>query len=97
MINKVVITKAAFKDLEKAPRSVVYKFYVWVDLVKSKGIDNARTISGFHDEKLRGDRKGQFSIRLNIQWRAFYTIENDNDGEPAIKFVRVFEVNKHEY
>jgi toxin HigB-1 len=35
---------------------------------------------GLHFEKLKGDRKGQRSIRLNQQWRLILTIERDNTG-----------------
>lgn len=36
-----------------------------------------RNWKGLHFEKLKGDRKGQCSIRLNNQWRLIFTIEND--------------------
>ncbi len=29
-------------------------------------------------EKLKGNRKGQFSIRINDQWRIFFVWENGN-------------------
>jgi len=35
---------------------------------------------GLHFEKLKGDRKGQRSIRLNQQWRLILTIERDAGG-----------------
>ena len=35
---------------------------------------------GLHFEKLKGDRKGQRSIRLNKQWRLILTIEHDSTG-----------------
>ncbi len=35
---------------------------------------------GLHFEKLKGDRKGQRSIRLNQQWRLILTIERDKEG-----------------
>lgn len=31
--------------------------------------DDLRLLSGNHLEALTGDRKGQFSIRINMQWR----------------------------
>jgi proteic killer suppression protein len=35
---------------------------------------------GLHFEKLKGDRKGQRSIRLNQQWRLILTVERDAEG-----------------
>ncbi|MYE29897.1 MAG: hypothetical protein F4X78_09250 [Gammaproteobacteria bacterium] len=35
----------------------------------AKGIDDLRFPPGNRLEKLRGDRSGQWSIRLNRQWR----------------------------
>jgi hypothetical protein len=45
-----------------------------------------------HDEPLKGDRKGQRSIRLNQAYRAIYVVVSG-----AAQFVRVEEVNKHRY
>jgi proteic killer suppression protein len=42
---------------------------------------------------LRGDRKGQRSIRLNKAYRAFY-VETENKD---IHLISIIEVNKHEY
>ena len=44
-------------------------------------------------EKLRGDREGQYSVRLNRAYRAIYEV--DTDGQ--IHIVTVLEVNKHKY
>lgn len=57
------------------------------------GIDKMRTIPGFNDEALKGDRRGQRSIRLNKAYRAIYT-ENE---EKEIVIISILEVNKHEY
>ena len=48
---------------------------------------------GYHDEALRGKRKGQRSIRLNRAYRAIYTIDKSGN----INFIEILEVNKHEY
>lgn len=36
---------------------------------------------GFHVEKLHGDRRQQYSMRLNDQFRLIFTIERDADGD----------------
>ena len=42
----------------------------------AKVIDDLRVPPGNRLEKLSGDRKGQWSIRLNDQWRACFRWEN---------------------
>jgi proteic killer suppression protein len=63
-----------------------------VDAVGHKGLSEVRKIPGYHDEPLKGDRKGQRSIRLNIAYRAIYMVVKG-----VINFVEIQEVNKHEY
>ena len=53
----------------------------------------ARKLPGFHDEPLRGERKGQRSIRLNHAYRAIYVEEANG----ITRLISIIEVNKHEY
>lgn len=71
---------------------IVLKLQSWVDAVGHKGLSEVRKIPGYHDEPLKGDRKGQRSIRLNIAYRAIYMVVKG-----VINFVEIQEVNKHEY
>ncbi len=53
-----------------------------------------RKISGYHDEPLKGkQRNGQRSIRLSKRYRAIYMIDEAN----TIHFIKIIEVNKHDY
>ena len=97
MINKVVITKGAQKDIRNAPLHVARNLKTWAELVETEGLEKTRKISGYHDEPLKGKRSGQRSIRLNIAWRALYKIEKDERGRNIVNFISVFEVTKHEY
>lgn len=92
-IFEVVISKSAQDDLIKTPIHVTFKLQTWIDGVKNEGLHEMRKRPGFHDEPLKGKRKGQRSIRLNIAYRAIYII----DKSRAIHFIEVKEVNKHEY
>jgi len=92
-IFKVRVTKQAEKDLRTVPDYIVLKLQNWVDAVGSDGLRQIRKIPGYHDEPLRGKRKGQRSIRLSKSYRAIYMTDNSNQ----IQFVRIIEVNKHEY
>ena len=90
-MNRVLINKNVQKQLKKIPAYVVAKLQKWADHVEKKGINEVRKITGYHDEPLQADRKGQRSIRLSKAYRAFYTEHNDKI------VIEVIEVNKHEY
>ena len=92
MILQVVISEGAKKQLRKVPMHIVDKLLGWIRLVEEHGLEEVRKISGYHDEPLKGDRKGQRSIRLSSAYRAIYAVVND-----VASFVSVEEVHKHDY
>ncbi len=55
-----------------------------IEDVGHRGLSEVRKIPGYHDEPLKGKRKGQRSIRLNIAYRAIYAINK----EGVVNFVR---------
>lgn len=81
----------AEKDIDKLPVHIAEKLKFWANDVNNHGIIEARKCKGYHDEPLKGDCKGQRSIRLSKSYKAIY-IEDKN----VIKII-VIEVNKHEY
>ena len=93
MIDRVVLTNHARKDLASAPAHIVNKLDVWIDSVERDGLESVRKLPGFHDEPLKGDRAGQRSIRLNITWCAIYEVLSDG----RVSFVSVKEVTPHAY
>lgn len=93
VIDRVVLTRRARKDLASAPGHIVNKLDVWIDSVEREGLESVRRLPGFHDEPLRGNRAGQRSIRLNVAWRAIYEVLSDGQ----IEFVSVEEVTHHVY
>ena len=93
MATTVELSKHALKQLRKAPASVQKKLVYWVETVITVGLEETRKISGFHDEPLWGIKKGRRSIRLNKQWRAEYSLVNDENG----KLIVVLEVHPHDY
>jgi len=92
VINLVVLAERAKKDLQAVPMQVLDKFEAWVQSVEVTGLEEVRKIPGFHDEPLKGKRKGQRSIRLNRAYRAIYVVRKG-----AVEFVSVEEVSKHDY
>lgn len=87
----VLVSKFAEKQLNKIPKNIVETLRYWVETVERLGIHETRKLKGYHDEPLKGDRKGQRSIRLNRAYRAIY-IETKIGLE-----LLIIEVNKHEY
>ena len=47
-----------------------------------------RNWKGFHYEKLKGERKGQKSIKINDQWRMVFTL-NNNTNPPTISIIDI--------
>jgi toxin HigB-1 len=90
---RVWITKFAEKQVRKLPRQIVAAYRTWVKSVELDGIRTTRSLPGYHDEPLKGDRKGQRSVRLSKAYRVIY--EETEAG--TIVLIGVQEVNKHEY
>lgn len=93
MINLVLVVERAKKQLDKAPPQVKTKFKLWLKSVQEHGLNEVKKRPGWHDEPLKGQRTGQRSIRLNVQWRAIYIVKEDD----SIEFIEVQEVTPHEY
>ena len=89
----VVNLDKVLKKIKKLPAHIGNRLRNWVYSVESAGLREARKRKGFHDEPLRGKRKGQRSIRLSKAWRAIYREEKDG----TINLIIVEEINKHEY
>jgi len=79
------------KVCRKLPEAVVKKYELWKDIVFRHGPEKLKEFSGFHDEKLKGEREGQRSSRLSLQYRVIYTVERD------IVTVFVLEITPHKY
>jgi toxin HigB-1 len=92
-IKEVRISRAAQKELRKAPLHIVRKLDGWIRAVELSGLETVRRIAGYHDEPLKGPRAGQRSIRLSHSYRAIYVLDEENQ----VKFVRIEEVSKHGY
>ncbi len=93
MIYTVLMTRRAQKELRKVPEFIRDKLESWVQAVREIGLEEVRKVPGYHDEALKGDRKGQRSIKLNRSYRAIYIIMRGG----TVEFVSIEEVNKHEY
>ncbi len=91
-MDKVDFSKVD-KDLKTIPSYIRDKLISWAIAVEMEGIQEVRKRPGYHDEPLKGNRRGQRSIRLSRSYRAIY-VENLK-GE--LNLISIEEVNKHEY
>jgi proteic killer suppression protein len=79
------------KICRKLPDHIVKKDELWKNIIVRHGPDKLREFPGFHDEGLKGERKGDRSSRLSLQYRVIYSVERD------IVTVYVLEITPHEY
>jgi toxin HigB-1 len=92
-IFNVLFNEKLKRSLKKLPIYIVIKLEQWISAVAHDGLLEVRKQLGYHDEPLKGKRKGQRSIRLSKSYRAIYEI--NEKGETAI--IEIVEVNKHDY
>jgi proteic killer suppression protein len=64
------------------------KVQILVGLTK---IEQLRQFRGLNFEYLKGDRKGECSIRLNDQYRLLFELKNGNE----IEIILINEISKH--
>ncbi len=69
-IFDVELTGPAIRELKKCLKYISLKLMAWVDDVSERGLREVRKVPGFHDESLKGKRKGQRSIRLSKSYRS---------------------------
>jgi toxin HigB-1 len=50
-------------------------------------LEELRTLPSNHLESLKGDRNGQFSIRINMQWRICFEWPRDAMGPSNVEIV----------
>ena len=60
-------------------------------MVETSGLAKVMKSPGFHDEPLKGERKGQRSVRMNKAYRLIYHVIKDR------VHIELLEVHKHDY
>lgn len=79
------------RTLSKLPQEVLKRYEKWKDIVRISGPQGLRAIKGFHDEALKGERRGQRSSRLGQQYRVIYEISAKE------VLVYVLDLTAHDY
>ncbi|OGW85649.1 MAG: addiction module toxin [Omnitrophica bacterium RIFCSPHIGHO2_02_FULL_46_11] len=83
--------KSIGKICDKLPQQIVKKYELWKNIVFRHGPDKLKEFPGFNDETLKGQRKGQRSSRLSLQYRVIYSVERN------VVTVYVLEITPHDY
>jgi len=71
-----------------------YKKKVQV-LLSVESVEDLKQFRSLNFEVLKGDRKGEYSIRLNLQYRLILTLETEKNGDLRLEIVLLNEITKH--
>ena len=63
-------------------------------LIAADSLDELNQFKSLHFKKLKGKRKNEYSIRLNIQYRLIFTI-NIHKNEIIFDVIIIEEISKH--
>lgn len=63
------------KVIRHLPIWIIKEYETWKDMVYRHGPEILRQYPGYHDEPLKGTRKGQRSSRLSRQYRVIYLVD----------------------
>ncbi len=71
------------------PRAVVRAFRKRVQYIRDADDERAfYAMKSLHFEKLKGDRKGHHSVKLNDQWRLIVKLQKKSKGKLRFRFMR---------
>ncbi len=73
---------------------IVSRYQRCVDLMLASDIAGLKKIRSLNFEELQGDKKGVFSIRVNIKYRIEFTIM-ELDTEPVITVCNIIDLSNH--
>ncbi len=91
--TKVIVSRKYAKQFEKLPKNIKECVLLWIRYVEYEGPEAIKRMRGYRDKPLKGERKGQRSIRLNRAYRLIYTaLESEKTH-----FIKILEVHKHDY
>lgn len=91
--TEILASKKFEKQLKKLPKYIKEAIAVWIASVEEEGIRSVRKLKGYHDEPLKGDRKGQRSVRLNRAYRLIYS----EDQKGNLTIILILEAHQHDY
>lgn len=80
------------KGKQSIPFEVIKQFKKKIPILMAiNRLEDLKALKGLNFEFLKGDRKGECSIRLNVQYRLIFEQIKENE----IKVILVNEISKH--
>lgn len=77
-------------------KEIIKQFKKKIQLMVSiDSVDELRRFNSLHFEALNGSLSGDYSIRLNIQYRLIFSIEREDSGDIVIEVILINEISKH--
>ena len=70
----IVDESKIIKTLYKLDKPIRAAYSAWKSIVINNGFDGLKNVKGFHIKKLKGNRKDQYSCRLNKGYREFLKV-----------------------
>lgn len=88
----VIFEDESLKKLEEDPaydagfeRAIVKAYRMRLQLIRASQDERAfYNMKSLHYEKLKGDREGQHSMRLNKQWRLILKLRKEDSGKLVV-------------
>lgn len=71
-----------------------YKKKVQV-LLSVESTEDLKQFRSLNFEALKGDKKGFYSIRLNIKYRLIFTLKKEQNGDIRMEIALITEISKH--
>jgi toxin HigB-1 len=96
LVRLYVIPLEEIKGKLKYSREIIkqYKKKVII-LLTIEGINELKEYRGLNFERLKGDMKDYYSIRLNKQFRLLFKIAEEKEAEIVIEEILITEISKH--
>lgn len=80
----------------KFQKDIIKQFKKKIQVLKSiSSLEELKLYKGLHFEPLKGDKAGDYSIRLNIQYRLIFSIIETASGDVVIEALLIKEISKH--
>ena len=64
-------------------------------LISINSIDELYNFRSLNFEQLKGERNGEYSIRLNRQYRLIFAITKEEEEDWVVEIILVSEISKH--
>jgi len=60
-----------------------------------ESVNDLKQFRSLNFEALKVDRDGEFSRRLNIQYRLIFNVEKEKNGDFVLEMILLNEISKH--